>query len=56
MIATDSGKISSVQKYKKLFNKFIFDKIWNSKNVFMILNPMIINMIELDNIKINFIG
>ena len=55
-MATDSGIISRVQKYKKILNKFIFDKIWNSKNVFTIRIPLIINTIELINIKINLVG
>ena len=55
-MAIATGAISSVQKYKKLFNKFIFDKIWNSKNVLIIRIAMIINIIEIVIIKINFIG
>ena len=55
-MATDSGIISRVQKYKKLFNKFIFDTIWKSKNVLTILIKLIINIIDIAIIKINFVG
>ena len=56
VMATDSGIISRVQRYKKILNKFIFDKIWNSKNVFIIRIPVIINIIEDVIIKIIFVG
>ena len=55
-MATEIGAISRVQKYKKLFNKFIFDKIWNSKNDLIIRIAVIINIIEIVIIKINFVG
>lgn len=55
-MATEIGAISSVQKYKKLFNKFIFDNIRNSKKVFIIRITVIINTIDIVIIKINFVG
>lgn len=55
-MATVIGMISRVQKYKKLFIKLIFDKICTSKNVFIILIIVIINIIEAVIIKINFVG
>lgn len=55
-MATVIGMISRVQKYKKLLNKFIFDKICTSKNVFIIRIMVIINIIEAVIIKIIFVG
>ena len=55
-MATEIGMISRVQKYKKLLNKFIFDKICTSKKVFIIRMIVIINNIEAVIIKIILIG
>ena len=55
-MATVIGMISRVQKYKKILNKFIFDKICTSKNVLIMRIIVIINIIDNANIKINFVG